>query len=290
MPFAPEFDNVFEIVRHAVEACGLTCTRADSLTTTDQITDDIWSSIRDARVLIADITSNNPNVFYETGVAHALDRPVILITQQINQMPFDLRGVRCFGYDSKALKGLAQALPNFIRASLEIPVPLIEDPSFDDSAPPNVRLTSIKIPGVATIDEPIRVEIRARNYGGPAGQAYFSASFPRGFDNIKVLRSDCKFNIGRTNESWGNGSIILHYPIAEGYTYSEPFWAPRIEHCLIIEAQATSTGLLQIYFSASCQTDPLQFAYDPTPVTSPLRDQRDEPVYCGVVEVVNRRT
>jgi hypothetical protein len=289
MPFAAEFENVFEIVRHAVEACGLTCTRADRLTTTGQITDDIWNSIMDARILVADLTGNNPNVFYETGVAHALDRPVILLTQQGSQVPFDLQGVRYISYDPRALRGLAEALPRIIRSSLEIPIPQIENLSFNDSGPPNVRLTGIKMPTVVTIDQPIHIEIRARNYGGPAGQAYFSASFPIGFDSIKVLHSDCQTKIGTKNEGWANNRITLRYPIAEGFTYLKPFWDSGIEHCLIVEARATARGLLQIYFNSSCQADPLPFTFDPTPTDSRLRDQRGEPVYCGVIQVLHGR-
>lgn len=288
MPFAAEFENVFEIVRHAVEYCGLTCTRADMLTTTGQITDDIWNSIVDARVLVADLTGNNPNVFYETGVAHALGKPVILLTQEGSRVPFDLRVVRHISYDPGALSGLAESLPGVIRSSLEIRIPQIETLSFNDSGPPNVRLTGIKMPAVATNDQPIHIEVRARNYGGPAAQAYFSASFPFGFDGVKVLHSDCETKIGLRNDSWANKRIVLRYPIVEGFSYQKPVWAPRVEHCMIFETRVTPrTGLLQVYFNSSSQTDPLPFTFDPTPIDSPLRDQRDEPVYCGVIKVLD---
>ena len=285
MPFAAKFENVFEIVRHAVQACGLTCTRADSLTTTGQITDDIWNSIRGARVLVADLTGGNPNVFYEIGVAHALNKPVILLTQHGDRVPFDLRGVRYFSYNPKALKGLAEALSRSIRSSLEIPIPPVDNLVFDDSGPPNVRLTSVKMPDVVTLDQPVRFEVRARNFGGAAGQAYFSVSFPIGFERVSVLHSDCQPKVGLRNEPWANERIVLRYPIAEGFSYGEPFWQPRVERSMTVEACAAAKGLLQVYFSCSCQTDPLPFIYDPRPTESPLRDQRDEPVYCGVVEV-----
>jgi hypothetical protein len=289
MPFAAKFENVFEIVRHAVQACGLTCTRADSLTTTGQVTDDIWNSIRDARVLVADLTGGNPNVFYEIGAAHALNKPVILLNQQGDRVPFDLRGIRYVTYDSKALRGLAEALPRFIRSSLEIPIPRVENVAFDDAGPPNVRLTSVKIPDVVTLDQPVHFEVRARNYGGPAGQAYFSVSFPLGFDRVNVFHSDCQSKVGLRNEPWANERIVLRYPIAESFSYGEPFWLPQVEHSMTVEACATAKGLLQVYFSCSCQTDPLPFIYDPSLTDSPLRDQRGEPVYCGIVDVRHGR-
>jgi hypothetical protein len=49
---------------------------------------------RNARIVIADLNSRNPNVFYETGIAHTLGRDVIQIAQSIEDVPFDLRAIR----------------------------------------------------------------------------------------------------------------------------------------------------------------------------------------------------
>ena len=51
------------------------------------VIDEIWSCIKNADVVIADCTSRNPNVFYEIGIAHTLGTPVILITQDIEDVP-----------------------------------------------------------------------------------------------------------------------------------------------------------------------------------------------------------
>ena len=45
------------------------------------------------------MTDRNPNVFYETGVAHTVGKEVILITQSMNDVPFDLKHLRCIVYD-----------------------------------------------------------------------------------------------------------------------------------------------------------------------------------------------
>jgi hypothetical protein len=47
-----------------------------------------------SRVVICDCTGRNPNVFYEIGIAHTLGREVILITQNPEDIPFDLRHLR----------------------------------------------------------------------------------------------------------------------------------------------------------------------------------------------------
>ena len=56
--------------------------------------DDIINLIWRARVVIADLSSKNPNVFYETGIAHTLGREVIQIAQSTEDIPFDLRAIR----------------------------------------------------------------------------------------------------------------------------------------------------------------------------------------------------
>jgi HEAT repeat protein len=59
---------------------------------------DIWKSIRQSKLVIADLTGRNPNVFYELGLAHAIQKPVILLSQNVNDVPFDLRHVRVIIY------------------------------------------------------------------------------------------------------------------------------------------------------------------------------------------------
>jgi hypothetical protein len=64
----------------------------------DQIIDDILSLIWRARVVIADLSGKNPNVFYEAGIAHTLGRDVILAAQSMDDVPFDLRPLRTVTY------------------------------------------------------------------------------------------------------------------------------------------------------------------------------------------------
>jgi hypothetical protein len=58
----------------------------------------VVSLIDRSRVVIADCTGRNPNVFYEIGIAHTLGREVILITQNNADIPFDLRHLRYVQY------------------------------------------------------------------------------------------------------------------------------------------------------------------------------------------------
>ena len=66
---------------------------------TGKIMDQIWVGINSAKVLVAELTSRNPNVFYELGLAHALQKPVVLISSNEADVPFDLQHIRVVYYD-----------------------------------------------------------------------------------------------------------------------------------------------------------------------------------------------
>ena len=100
-PFAEPFNTIYlDHVRPTVQSIsGLTCLRADDIYDNKPIIEDIWKSINGARVIIAELTGKNPNVFYETGIAHTVGKEVILLTQSMDDVPFDLRHLRCIVYD-----------------------------------------------------------------------------------------------------------------------------------------------------------------------------------------------
>ncbi len=100
MPFDSLFQTEYErVIRPAVESVGLECVRGDEIYSKPNIISDIWSSIRSARIIIAELTGKNANVFYEIGLAHAIGKPVILLTRNENDVPFDLRSLRYRYYD-----------------------------------------------------------------------------------------------------------------------------------------------------------------------------------------------
>jgi hypothetical protein len=55
--------------------------------------------IHKAKVLIAELTGKNPNVFYELGLAHADRKPVVFTSGAIDDVPFDLRHLRVITYE-----------------------------------------------------------------------------------------------------------------------------------------------------------------------------------------------
>lgn len=102
-PFAPPLGTYYEsIFKPAIEQAGLDPIRADgNIFGPGKIIDQIWRGIGSATVLIAELTTRNPNVFYELGLAHALHKPVILVSSTDEDVPFDLRHLRYIKYDKE---------------------------------------------------------------------------------------------------------------------------------------------------------------------------------------------
>jgi hypothetical protein len=81
------YENVF---KPAIEECGYLCERA--MPKVGSLINSIVDKLRLARIVLADVTDRNPNVFYELGVRHALSKRTIIITQDSSHIPSDLRG------------------------------------------------------------------------------------------------------------------------------------------------------------------------------------------------------
>lgn len=92
MPFLKEFDDIYQLgIKPVCEKFGAYAERVDEQIFHESILQRIYNQISKADVIIADMTGRNPNVFYEAGYAHALGKPVILLTQAAEDIPFDLK-------------------------------------------------------------------------------------------------------------------------------------------------------------------------------------------------------
>ncbi len=99
MSFDPRFTPIYAThVSRVVKSLGLTVGRADDFFTVHSVIADVWTAVCRSRAVIADCTTRNPNVFYEIGVAHTVGKPVVLITQDESDVPFDLRHLRYIKY------------------------------------------------------------------------------------------------------------------------------------------------------------------------------------------------
>lgn len=97
-----DFDHLYhEVIEKAVEELGVDCERCDEIINTGSVHKTMFRGIFDADVAVVDITSLNPNVFYELGVRHALHKYVTLVMRRNSDapLPFNIRGLNIMGYD-----------------------------------------------------------------------------------------------------------------------------------------------------------------------------------------------
>ncbi len=122
MPFDRKYRSLYtQVIKPTVRRMGLKCQRADDIFSAVAVVQDVWASINRARILIADMTGRNPNVFYEIGLSHVLRQPVILLSQERKDVPFDVRHIRCIFYTDTRTgrRNLASRLARTIRNLLQ---------------------------------------------------------------------------------------------------------------------------------------------------------------------------
>lgn len=105
-PFHSDKKNAYFSLKNVCNEMGLRLTRGDEIyLETKNIFTNIIENIVKSRMVIANIDGRNPNVFYELGIAHALDKPTIIITNDIDNVPFDLQSQYIIMYsDSNELE------------------------------------------------------------------------------------------------------------------------------------------------------------------------------------------
>lgn len=101
--FGGNYDVLYdEVIKPICKSLSYDPIRGDEVASCAMILNDIIASIQNSAVIIADITPDNPNVFYEIGYAHALKKPTILLCDKAlrDRLPFDVSGFRTIFYDN----------------------------------------------------------------------------------------------------------------------------------------------------------------------------------------------
>jgi hypothetical protein len=118
MPFDKDLTLVYD--KHIAKVMGnlgLNVARADNFFTNGSIMADVWTALNHATMIIADCTGRNPNVFYEIGIAHALGKETILVSQSVDDVPFDLRHLRVIEYKyPRGMKEFEAALEKTVKS------------------------------------------------------------------------------------------------------------------------------------------------------------------------------
>jgi hypothetical protein len=115
-----------EHILNVAKRLKLKAKRADDFFTAHSVVEDIWAAIYRAKIIIADCTGRNANVFYEIGIAHTAGKRVILITQNERDVPFDFRSIRYirYSYTPPGMRILEEKLEKTINEELKSVTPV----------------------------------------------------------------------------------------------------------------------------------------------------------------------
>lgn len=100
MPFSSEFEDIYKFgIKEPAAELGIVAERVDEQIYSEGILERIYRQIDLADIIIADMTGQNPNVFYEVGYAHAKGKLCIHLTNGSDDIPFDLKHKRHIVYE-----------------------------------------------------------------------------------------------------------------------------------------------------------------------------------------------
>lgn len=211
MPFQKEFDDVYKLgIKVACDNAGAYAERVDEQLFQDSILQRVYNQIAKADIIVADMTGRNPNVFYEAGYAHALGKHVILLTQNTDDIPFDLKHYPHIIYEGR-IADLIPELQKRVKWAIDNP----EEPSDSQQPPIEFCIDSMPIHKNPTI------EIDLGDYSGTSNASFkFSV---HNQDNVRIQTASFKIAI-LTTESFSYSEV--YFPTGEEY-YPDDIHLPK---------------------------------------------------------------
>jgi len=196
-----EADQVFDkIIRPVLESLNLKGDRADRMHDPGRITDKVLRAIQQHDFCIADLTGNNPNVFYELAVAQTMERPVVLMMRAGRSVPFDVSQYDVLRYDllPERTKDQVAQLRSYVQTVLA--------PGYK---PPSLLPTGNPI-------APCRCQQRFAHDNDPAILPYLH-EFVRSANDVTIfstsfLWADDKFITMLYEKRKRNGEVLLFIP------------------------------------------------------------------------------
>lgn len=143
------FTRVYEhLIRPAVENAGYEPVRADDTSKANFIVVDILQQILACDIAICDLSSRNPNVFYELGVRQAFNKKTVLICDEKTSKPFDTSGIRTLPYS-------ASLRVDEVKRSIPILTKCIEETISPTNKDVNSLIELLSIEKPATLPEKV---------------------------------------------------------------------------------------------------------------------------------------
>src|SRR5215475_1734473 len=119
-----DFDKVYKyLIKPPISAMGIECVRCDEIGKPGWIHAEMIEHIYEDDIAVVDITTLNPNVFYELGVRHALRAAVtVLIRKKDTKLPFNIQGLNAINYDPEDMESVEETkakIADFVRNGLQ---------------------------------------------------------------------------------------------------------------------------------------------------------------------------
>lgn len=128
-------DEIFKfVIAPALDQFEIEAYRADLDPTPGSITSRLLGELLEARLVIADLTGRNPNVFYELGIVHSFGRPLISIADSASNLPFDTKDERVIALGEYSTAGLTYAQGEEAKRALLASLAIVVD---EDYVPPS---------------------------------------------------------------------------------------------------------------------------------------------------------
>lgn len=131
MPFDPKFDSLLnDLIKPACRELSIIDTRLDEYEYVSNMHAKLYKEIKDADIIIAVMTDYNPNVYYEVGYARCLNKPIILLLEKGQDIPFDLSCYFHIFYDPKDLQKSYKKLASLLKSEIQNATDLILKPKW----------------------------------------------------------------------------------------------------------------------------------------------------------------
>lgn len=100
---------------------GFNVLRSDLLNDSGRIDDTIVQQLEESELVVIDLTKLNPNVMFEFGIRYGLKKPFVVIAQDVNNLPLDVRNIRILEYTVTApdIEAINEKLSAMITVSME---------------------------------------------------------------------------------------------------------------------------------------------------------------------------
>lgn len=101
-PYNEKYSETFEFVRKICNDSGLKCIRGDEEYHKSDFLTHILKQIIKSNIIIANVDGRSPNVYYELGICHAIDKKTIILSQNVNELVADVKSKNAIIYKDKA--------------------------------------------------------------------------------------------------------------------------------------------------------------------------------------------